>query len=384
VVASGAVRYGAAMSDSGRTWAAMSTQRRIVAVGGVAAIVVAIAVVAAVLARPVVETASVPPSSAPIGSAPALPPEPTLEPSASPAPTPTPGPPGADPLLGTDGRLTVLLLGSDYRPAHPGNRTDAIMVVSTDPTTGRTAGFSVPRDTIDFPLPKSGVYHAKVNALYEHLASTTGDGPTAMKQAVSRAFGIEIDRYVFIGFAGVRQLVGAVGGVDITLDKPYYDAHYWVNPHQQGWGLPAGKSHLNAPNALIFARSRKGDNDFGRARRQQLLVMAALDKVRRRGIGDLPKLLAIAKGTVRTDLPLERADDLYKLYSGVNLGTVKQVVFGPRSYATGSAGSSFALKLDVCREWIRKNFPAIRPMGQWPAAAVSPSVSPAPSGSAAP
>ncbi|MFL5679382.1 MAG: LCP family protein [Chloroflexota bacterium] len=371
------------MSQTARTWAAMSTGRRLLAVGGLVLVIGVIAVVAVLAARPAVQVA-IAPSPSPLASAAALPPEPSLEPSASPAPTPSPTPPGADPLLGTDGRLTVLLLGSDYRPAHPGNRTDAIMVVSTDPTTGRTAGFSVPRDTVDFPLPKSGVYHAKVNALYQHLASTTGNGGAAMKQAVSRAFGIEIDRYVFIGFAGVRQLVGAVGGVDITLDKPYYDAHYWVNAHQQGWGLPAGKSHLNAANALIFARSRKGDNDFGRARRQQMLVIAALDKVRRRGIRDLPELLSIAKNTVRTDLPLDRANDLYQLFSTVDLGTVKQVVFGPRSYATGSAGSSFALKLDVCREWIKKNFPAIRPMGQWPAAAASPSASPAPSGSAAP
>src|SRR4051794_33682328 len=148
----------------------MSTGRRLLAVGGLVVAIGAIAVVAVLAARPAAQIASVP-SASPLGSAPALPPEPTLEPSASPAPTPTPGPPGADPLLGTDGRLTVLLLGSDYRPAHPGNRTDAIMVVSTDPTTGRTAGFSVPRDTIDFPLPKSGVYHAKINALYQHLAS---------------------------------------------------------------------------------------------------------------------------------------------------------------------------------------------------------------------
>ena len=56
-----------------------------------------------------------------------------------------------------------------------------------------------------------------------------------------------------------------------------------MNNHHQGWGLPAGKSHLNGAQALIFARSRKGDNDFGRARRQQILVAAAMAKVRSRG-----------------------------------------------------------------------------------------------------
>ncbi len=141
---------------------------------------------------------------------------PPLPPTASPAPsatplageTPLPSPSptaGVDPLLGSDGRLTVLLLGTDYRPAHPGNRTDAIMVVSIDPTTGKSAAFSVPRDVVDFPMPKSGSYGAKVNGLYQHLESTTGDGGKGMKQAVSRAFGIEVDRYALIGFTGVTR-----------------------------------------------------------------------------------------------------------------------------------------------------------------------------------
>jgi len=300
-----------------------------------------------------------------------LPPEPSIDPSASPEPTPTPEPPGADPLLGTDGRLTVLLLGSDYRPAHPGNRTDAIMVVSVDPSTGRAAGFSIPRDTVNFPLPSGGVYHGKINALYEYLQSRTGKGGVVLSGAISKAFGIEVDGYIFIGFAGVKDLVRAVGGVDVTFDRPYYDPEYWVTSSHRGWGLPAGRSHLGSNDALIFARSRKGDNDFGRARRQQLLVLAALDKVRKGGVGKLPTLLGIARDTVRTNLPLDRAADLFAVVATTNIATVDRVVFGPRSFASGVGGTSFALRLTACRAWIRSHFPAVRPMGQWPAEVVS-------------
>lgn len=318
------------------------------------------------------------PQPSPTDTPPPLPPEPSLAPEASPTPTPTPAPPGADPLLGTDGRLTVLLLGSDYRPAHPGNRTDAIMVVSVDPTTGKGAGFSIPRDASGFPLTNGTKYGAKVNALYEYLQSTTGNGGLSLSKAVSKAFGIEIDGYVFIGFAGVKDLVAAVGGVDVTLDKPYYDAHYWVTAHHEGWGLPAGRSHLGAADALIFARSRKGDNDFGRARRQQQLVLAALTKVRSQGVAKLPRLLQIASQTVRTNLPLARASDLFDIVAKTDISKIQRVVFGPTTFAAGAGGTSFELKLAVCRNWIRTNFPAIRPMGQWPAAS-TPSASPAPS-----
>ena len=309
-------------------------------------------------------------------SLPALPPEESLAPGASLEPSPTPAPPGADPLLGTDGRLTVLLLGSDYRPAHPGNRTDAIMVVSLDPTTGKAAAFSVPRDTSGFPLVSGQHFAPKVNALYQQLQSTTGNGGRAMRQAVAKAFNIEVDGYVFIGFAGVKDLVRAVGGVDVTLDHAYYDAHFWVNARTQGWGLPKGTSHLSSNDALIFARSRKGDNDFGRAGRQQQLVLAAVAKARTLGIRKLPGLLKIAGQTVRTDLPLGRAADLFKLVATTDISRVQRAVFGPRTYANATGGSSFELNIPVCRAWIKQYFPAIRPMGQWPAASPTPSAQP--------
>jgi polyisoprenyl-teichoic acid--peptidoglycan teichoic acid transferase len=307
------------------------------------------------------EPTAVPPGT----SLPPLPPTPTPAPGATPTPSPSPTPPGADPLLGTDGRLTVLLLGSDYRPAHPGNRTDAIMVVSIDPTTGVAAAFSVPRDTTGFPLPGGGTFSAKVNALYQSLESKTGSGGKPMEAAISKAFGIEIDGSVLIGFQGVRQLVDAVGGVDVTLAQAYYDPVYWVSSRHQGWGLPAGTSHLNGATALIMARSRHGDNDFARTRRQQQLVMAALTKVRTLGPGALPKLIRIADNTVRTDLQLTQASLLFKLVATADLGHAKRTVFGPTVYASGQGGTSFSLKIGACRAWIAANFPPIRPNGSW-------------------
>ena len=301
-------------------------------------------------------------------TAPPLPPEDTPPPGASPSatPTPEPTPPGADPLLGTDGRLTILLLGSDFRPAHPGNRTDAIIVVSVDPTTGKAAAFSIPRDTQRFPLPGGKVYNAKVNGLYQSLQRDTGKAGAQMKKVIGAAYDLEIDNYAFIGFVGFKALISAVGGVDVTLDKAYYDAYYWVNNHTQGWGLPKGTSHLNANEALIFARSRKGDNDFGRARRQQQLILAVMDKVRHQGVGRLPKLLAIAADSVRTDLPLDRAKDIYDVVSQVKLDQVDRVVFGPKTYTVEYAGG-WSPDLKASRAWIKANFPPERPFGAWPA-----------------
>jgi len=365
------------MASVRETWAAMTVGSRLGAIAlGVATVAVVGglvgggAIASGAFATPTVDPEAdveletpVPPGT----SLPPLPPTPSPDPSATPSPTPSPTPVGADPLLGTDGRLTYLLLGSDYRPAHPGNRTDAIMVVSVDPASGKTAAFSVPRDTSGFPLPGGGRFGNKINALYQYFLSGGRGGGSSMKAAFAKAFGIEIDGYVFIGFAGVKHLVDAVGGVDVVLDHAYYDAHYWVNSHHQGWGLPKGRSHLNGAQALIFARSRKGDNDFGRARRQQLLVAAAMTKVRARGPVILPKLLRIARDTVRTDLPLVQAAKLFEVVSTVDLKNTDKVVFGPRKYADGISGSTaFVLRLADCRQWIEGHFPPKRPFGSWP------------------
>ena len=384
------------MASVREIWAAMTVGSRL---GAIALGVVAVAVMGGLIggaalasgafASPPIDPEAevevetpVPPGT----SLPPLPPTPSPDLSATPSPTPSPTPAGADPLLGTDGRLTVLLLGSDYRPAHPGNRTDAIMVVSVDPSTGKTAAFSVPRDTSGFPLPGGGRFGGKINALYQHFLSSGRGGGPAMEAAFSKAFGIEVDGFVFIGFAGVKNLVDAVGGVDVVLSRAYYDPFYWVSARRQGWGLPAGRSHLNGAQALIFARSRKGDNDFGRARRQQLLVAAAMTKVRARGTAILPRLLRIARDTVRTDLPLTRAAVLFEVISQVDLKKTDKVVFGPRKFADGIAGtSSFVLDLAECRRWIEGHFPPKRPFGSWPVApSPSPSTGPGPTPTATP
>lgn len=373
------------MSAIRTSWQAMAPRSRFLALAG---LIVPVILVTALVGG-VALSATPPPSPPPLDAGvvptasptfPPLPPTPSPAPSATPEPSDSPPPAGVDPLLGSDGRLTMLLMGTDYRPAHPGNRTDAMMVVSIDPTTGVSAGFSVPRDVADFPLPKSGTYGPKVNGLYQHLDATMGNGGKGMKQAFARAFGIEIDYYVLIGFTGVIKLVRNVGGVDVTLAEPYYDPYYWVNNRTRGWGLPAGKSHLDAEDALIFARSRKGDSDFQRAKRQQQLVMAAVAKVRKRGIDDLGKLLNIAKETVRTDLPLNRAADLFALYSTIDLAKVDRVVFGPKKFAVRNGGTDYKLVLDLCKKWIAKHFPSVRPFGSWTASpiAVPPSASPPP------
>jgi anionic cell wall polymer biosynthesis LytR-Cps2A-Psr (LCP) family protein len=82
--------------------------------------------------------------------------------------------------------------------------------------------------------------------------------------------GIHIDHYAEIGFAGFVNLVNALGGVTIHLDKPLVDK-------ASGANFPkAGDVEMNGQQALTFVRERhqEADQDLGRMRHQQQFLSA--------------------------------------------------------------------------------------------------------------
>ncbi len=287
-------------------------------------------------------------------------------------------------VLGKDGRLTVLLLGSDARPGLGGLRTDAMMVASVDPATGRTAIISIPRDIVRFPLTATRRFPGKINAIYQSLGWSSRTPGTTLRQMVGQALGIEIDAYVIVGFEAFQRLVWRVGGLDVTVARSFYDRYYSVTPRKRGWGLKAGPHHLDARNALIFARTRKADNDYARARRQQQLVIAAVKKVRALGPDIVPGLLAIARGSYKTDLPLADRDLLFAVVARADLAHVKQTVFGPSAFASWQYGAGYVLKLAAVRAWVRTYFPKARPGGIWLPPVAAPVVAPVPTPSPTP
>ena len=96
-------------------------------------------------------------------------------------------------------RLNVLLVGSDTRPDEGINNTDTMIVVSIDPATRRVVLFSLPRDTVDVPLPPGPAravfgraYAGKINGLWMQAiarpdlfpGTPTTRGPNALKAAL--------------------------------------------------------------------------------------------------------------------------------------------------------------------------------------------------------
>jgi LCP family protein required for cell wall assembly len=201
-------------------------------------------------------------------------------------------------LLLTPPRESILIMGSDARPDELARgvvgRTDTLLLFVGDRALPRVAMLSVPRDLwVQIP----GYGEERINAAYE-----MGGGQTA-KQAVSNVLGQPVERYVVIGLQGVRDVVDAVGGVDITVPQAIHDDAYPTDDYgYQTVDIPAGRQHMDGDTALKYARTRHQDSDFARTARQQQVVGA----VRNAMLNPLnwpriPAVLSAVSGSVKTD-----------------------------------------------------------------------------------
>ena len=312
--------------------------------------------------------------------------EPTPEPGSTPTPdagaSSEPGetpiataPPGstaapAEPTLPPwDGkrRLNVLLIGSDRRPGEFSYNTDTLIVASVDPTTGQVAMFSLPRDTVGVPLPNvparavfGPTWNQKINALYRQAKARPDlfpggkqSGYQALKDTLGGLYGLNIQYFVEVDFPGFREVVDALGGVTINVQLPVVDDDYPSGGARSRVYIPTGVQHMSGAQALVYARSRHGSNDFDRAARQQRVILSLRQQA---DFGTLARpdvlsaLVKATKGAVKTDFPIDRLPQLIELAQRIDIGNVRSFVFSPPYFGTeGYVNGLYVLQANVSR-----------------------------------
>ena len=286
-------------------------------------------------------TPTAPSSSAPGATASVLP---------TPAPTPKPTPkPKPVPAWAKDGRLNLLLIGSDAGPDRWSLRTDTIIVLSVEVKTGRAALFGVPRNLVGVPLPPEsaaavpgGRFPRLLNALYVYAMGHPDDFPggdargmRAVSGAVQELLGVRLDGMVLVNLAGFVSLVDELGGLWIDIPEPLVDNRY---PLEDGSRLikvafDAGCQRLDGRMALAYARSRHQSSDYGRMRRQQTVLLAlrsGVDPVAL--VPKVPALLRIARDNLWTTLRRKDLRELARLADTVDVRRVDRVLFVPPRY----------------------------------------------------
>ena len=260
-------------------------------------------------------------------------PAPTLSPGATPTPTPMPTPTATpQPEWAADGRLNVLMIGSDAGPGRWSMRADAIILASIDIDTGRVAAFSVPRYTTNVPLPEPAAsafacrcLTEPINALYVFANQNPnlfpGDdnrGLVALSGSIEELMGVHLDGMAMVDLNGFVGLVDAIGGVTVDVPTPVYDPEY---PDPNGVDLvevyiPAGPQRLDGWHALAYARTRHQDGDVARMGRQQDVVKALQHELGCDLLGQLPAVLNVARDILWTNLRLEDVPDMLRIDPG--------------------------------------------------------------------
>ncbi len=255
------------------------------------------------------------------------------------APTPEP-----------NGRVTILLTGRGSGTSY--NAYDSIMVVSLDPKDKSIQMVSVPRDSASFPFYFGGVDSPsiKINSLPLYVRSgaiKSGNDPyTTLVKEVQYLVGVTINYHAVMDIGGFITMINKVGGVDIVSPYAVVDPTYdWLDGSPYGFSLAAGPQHLNGRTALAYIRSRhgRGDSDWKRSSRQQLVLVALLHKMAQPSqILALPSLLKTLGASVDTDFPANQVADYVALAQDVPSANISQVVLGPPYTITGTSNVNAA------------------------------------------
>lgn len=183
--------------------------------------------------------------------------------------------PSGERVADGDGR-NVLLVGSDSREGlsraernrlgtgqTDGKRTDSIIVLHTGGE--RPILLSIPRDSyVDIP----GHGMNKINAAYSL------GGAKLLGETIEANTGLHMDGYMEIGFGGFAQVVDAVDGVRICVQRDMDDPKAHIN-------LKKGCQTLDGKTALGYVRARYSDpeGDIGRAKRQRQFLGSLMGEI---------------------------------------------------------------------------------------------------------
>jgi LCP family protein required for cell wall assembly len=210
--------------------------------------------------------------------------------------------------MSTSDRVNILVMGYGGAGHDGAYLTDSMVIMSLIPSTHHTTLISVPRDLwVQYPAIGGSVSCnnncMKLNAVYATAAGANNTDPVAggnaAAQEVSLITGLQVNYWMTINFAGFKDFINAIGGVDVNVPDSF-NACYPANDDPSinaSWiviQFNKGMQHMDGTRAIEYARARepvevcsKGTSenqaelsDFARSQRQQLIMQAALSKLK--------------------------------------------------------------------------------------------------------
>ncbi|MFJ4714888.1 LCP family protein [Streptomyces sp. NPDC088785] len=230
------------------------------------------------------------------------------------------------PTVLVDGAQNLLLIGSDSRAG--GNRkyghndgtqrsdTTILLHIAADRKSATAVSF--PRDLmIDVPAchKPDGSEIEPMFAMFNYAFEVGGSACTI--RTVEKMTGVRVDHHMVVDFQGFKNMVDAVDGVEVCVDRPIDDASAHLK-------LAAGRQRLDGEQALGYVRARKSlgnGSDTDRMDRQQRFLGALATKMQSSGVllnpAKLYPVLDAATSALTTDPGLASLHGLYDLVRGM-------------------------------------------------------------------
>lgn len=222
------------------------------------------------------------------------------------------------------GRFNVLLMGGDAGAGRWGLRPDAMTVASIDGETGKTVLISLPRNMQNFPFAEGSVMAEQfpdgfdVEGMYLNGLSTwaldhaelfkgsENPGVDATIQGVEGITGLEMNYWAMVNLEGFKDLVDAVGGVELNVRQPIPVGL----PHEKTFHyIEPGKRTLDGHDTLWFARAREGSDDYSRMARQKCVMSAMLQQVSpQAALRNFEEIAGASSAMVSTNVPRGEVD----------------------------------------------------------------------------
>lgn len=242
---------------------------------------------------------------------------------AAPAEKAAPLTPVGQPL---DRTLNLLILGSDRRPFQGDWRTDVLMLIALDLENGQAGAISLPRDIFLEEIP--GHKPNKINVVdFLGEQDEAGSGAYFLASLLEEKIHVPIHHFLRFDFEGFKQVVDALGGVEIAIDCRAYE---YLLEEDIALYLEPGNHRLDGRTALAYVRSRNQGGDLERARRQQRVVWAVRHQLLSENqIPHLPALYAALRNAVQTDIGFIDALRLARFALSLQEEEVHGIVISP-------------------------------------------------------
>ncbi|MCE5209101.1 MAG: LCP family protein [Chloroflexi bacterium] len=187
--------------------------------------------------------------------------------------------------------VNFVVMGIDRAPENTAlGRSDTIIMVTVQPFKPYVGMLSVPRD-LWVQVPGGGENRINTPHFFAE-GNQPGSGPQALLDTIFTNFQLDIPYYVRFKFEGFKDVVSAMGGVDLTLENAT-------------GGLEAGTHHLDGDQALAFVRDRAGSDDFFRMERGQIFVKAVARQILKPATWlRLPMIGSALLANIDTNLPV--------------------------------------------------------------------------------